>query len=189
MPGPRAIGYYRGVLPRGITEMDHQHYIVNVVTNVPAVSGANKMFYQSSARVSFAGLLPRVIGLWLCLTIAACGGGGGGGGGAPGNVVVGGGGGGGGGGSLVVSWTSPSTLGTDGNPIVIAAFNVYRGPSASALVLLAAVTVNNVPPLAAETTFTDATVTSGDTFFYAVTAVDGLSNESPRSTVVSAVAP
>ncbi|MBV1960609.1 MAG: hypothetical protein KUG52_01355 [Immundisolibacteraceae bacterium] len=146
------------------------------------------MFYQSLARVSFAGLLPRFMGLWLCLTIAACGGGGGGGGGAPGNVVVTPGPG-PGGGSLVISWSSPSTLGTDGNSLVIAAFNVYRGPNAGALVLLAAVTVNNVPPIAAETTFTDATVTSGDTFFYAVTAVDTVGNESPQSAVVSAVAP
>ncbi len=122
-------------------------------------------------------------------SVTACGGGGGGGGGggAPTNVTVNPG---GGGSALTVSWVAPNPLGSDGNPLVIAAFNVYRGTTAGNLTLLGTVTVNNNPPLfPGETTFTDNTATSGTTFFYAVSAVATNGSEGPRSATVSGVAP
>lgn len=145
------------------------------------------MYCALIAGVSSVRRWSKTVFFLTCLGLASCGGGGGGGGGAPTNVVVTPGP--GPAGDLVVSWTAPATLGSDGNPLVIAGFNVYRGGSPVTLVLLTTVPVSNNPPIAAETTFTDTTAISGNIFFYAVTAVDALGSESPRSTVVSAVAP
>ena len=91
--------------------------------------------------------------------------------------------------TLTVRWNAPSPLGSDGRPTVIAGFNVYRGETETELVHLAVVAVVNIPPLDEETTFTDSTVVTGERYFYAVAAFDGLGNESPRSTAVSKVAP
>ena len=130
--------------------------------------------------------LAKSLALLVCLNIASCGGNSrdAGTGGAPVNIVVGptqtG---------LMVSWNAPLALGSDGNTLVITSFNVYRGNSAVTLLAFGTVAVNNIPPIASETTFTDNTVTSGNTFFYAITAVDVLGNESPQSGVIGAVAP
>ena len=91
--------------------------------------------------------------------------------------------------TLTVRWTAPLPLSSDGRPAVIVGFNVYRGATETELELLTVVEVGNIPPLDEETTFTDSTVVTGERYFYAISAFDGLGIESPRSAAVSKVAP
>lgn len=90
---------------------------------------------------------------------------------------------------LIISWAAPSTLGTDGNALVVTSFMVYRGTTANNLTLLSSVSVSNNPPLLDETLYTDSTVTSGDPFYYAISAVTANGAEGPLSATINTVAP
>ena len=90
---------------------------------------------------------------------------------------------------LILSWLAPDPLGSDGNPLLITSFNIYRGTSTNNLALLHTVDVTNNPPISSETTYTDAAATSGVTFFYSISAVASNGSEGPRSAPVSVVAP
>ncbi|ASJ71959.1 fibronectin type III domain-containing protein [Granulosicoccus antarcticus] len=57
---------------------------------------------------------------------------------------------------------------------VVAGFNIYRGPSVDTLSSLPLVRVSS-------TSVTDATISAGQEYWYAVTAVDARGNESPQS--------
>ena len=90
---------------------------------------------------------------------------------------------------LTVSWAAPSALGTDGNALVVTSFMVYRGTTANNLTLLSSVPVGNNPPHLDETLYTDSTVTSGDPFYYAISAVTSNGAEGPLSAIINTVAP
>lgn len=74
-----------------------------------------------------------------------------------------------------LNW-EPSTSGH------IAGYNVYRGPNGSSWQKINA-------GLVAATLYDDATVANGDTYYYAVTAVDIYGNESAKTSAVKAVIP
>jgi len=81
--------------------------------------------------------------------------------------------------TLMVMW-APVTSGG------VAGYHVYRSTSAGGP--FTKVTSSPIPatgPLL----YTDSNVQPGVTYYYAITSVDGAGNESPMSTVVSAVAP
>jgi fibronectin type 3 domain-containing protein len=77
--------------------------------------------------------------------------------------------------SVALSWTASSS--TD-----VIGYYVYRGPSSGSLAKL------NASPLA-PTEYVDSAVTSGQTYYYAVTAVNSSNEESTASNVVSATIP
>src|SRR5262249_41151001 len=70
--------------------------------------------------------------------------------------------------TVALSWTASTSTG-------VAGYNVYRGTtSGGPYTLLAAV--------GSTTIYTDSTVVSNQTYYYVVTALDGIGNESPYST-------
>jgi hypothetical protein len=77
--------------------------------------------------------------------------------------------------SVALSWTASSS--TD-----VIGYYVYRGPSSSSLAKL------NSSPVA-PTEYVDSAVMSGQTYYYAVTAVNSSNEESTASNVVSARIP
>lgn len=80
--------------------------------------------------------------------------------------------------SVTVTWQAPSPVGTTS----IRGYNVYRGTAPG----------GPYTPIAsgvATTTYVDALVTSGRTYYYVVTTVDQLGVESKYSDEISAVVP
>jgi fibronectin type 3 domain-containing protein len=77
--------------------------------------------------------------------------------------------------SVALSWTASTSTGVIG-------YYVYRGASSDSLARL------NSSPTAA-TQYTDSVVTDGQTYYYAVTAVNSSNEESTDSNVVSATIP
>jgi fibronectin type 3 domain-containing protein len=74
---------------------------------------------------------------------------------------------------IVVTWKAPRTIGSS----AIVAYKIYRGTASKGETLLA--TVGNV------LTFTDTAVKNGTTYYYQITAVNGV-GESPRTSEKSA---
>lgn len=78
----------------------------------------------------------------------------------------------------VLAWSAVTTR-TDGTTLLnLAGYNVYRGPTAGSLTKLTQVAPNL-------TTYTDGSPASGNTYFYAVTAIDANGLESAPTNTVS----
>ncbi|HEX9122219.1 MAG TPA: fibronectin type III domain-containing protein [Actinomycetota bacterium] len=78
-------------------------------------------------------------------------------------------------GEILLSWTAPADGGS-----AITGYNVYRGVSAGTEALFASVS-------ASTTTFNDTGLTTGDTWFYVVTAVNAFGESAPSTEVSETV--
>ena len=92
-------------------------------------------------------------------------------------------------GEITLSWNPQSILGSDGRDLPIYEYRIYRSNVSGHLSLLNTIVVENNPPLSSDSTYTDQTVISDQIYYYAISAVSLMGDESPRSTEIGITAP
>lgn len=92
-------------------------------------------------------------------------------------------------GELTLRWDPQSLLGSDGRDLSIFEYRIYRGTTSGDLDWLDTVIVKNNPPLSTDSTYIDKTVITGQAYFYSISAISLLGDESPVSSEVTTTAP
>lgn len=90
---------------------------------------------------------------------------------------------------LTLRWDPQPLLGSDGRDLSIFEYRIYRGTTSGDLDWLDTVIVKNNPPLSTDSTYIDKTVITGQAYFYSISAINLLGDESPVSSEVTMTAP